>query len=84
MIQPTCQFCGGNRVPEVHHIEDFADHPDLELDPSNLITLCEGPPECHLRVGHMGNWHTINPSCLQSCKDKVISGTAVPIAPQAF
>jgi hypothetical protein len=35
-------------------------HPDLELDPANLITLCD---RCHLFVGHLGLWASYNPTC---------------------
>lgn len=30
--------------------------PSLELDPSNLITLCMGEKECHLHIGHGGSF----------------------------
>jgi hypothetical protein len=48
---------------DVHHIRPFHLHPDLELEPSNLITLCEadkGGVNCHLFIGHLGNFKSFN------------------------
>jgi hypothetical protein len=60
-VHGTCAACGGTDDLQVHHVRDFADNPDLELDPGNFITLCESPKRlCHIRVGHCWNWHTIN------------------------
>lgn len=59
--QPVCAACGGSRVLQVHHVEPFHLHPELELDPRNLITLCMGPWECHLRIGHGGSFEAYNP-----------------------
>src|SRR5690348_7088243 len=53
---PTCAACGGTKNLEVHHIQAFHLHPELELDPSNFITLCEPLGiEHHLKVGHTVN-----------------------------
>jgi hypothetical protein len=62
---PTCAVCGGNKKLEVHHLHPFYLHPELELDPDNLITLCEGKKglTCHLIFGHLGNYKGINPDC---------------------
>lgn len=52
---PTCAACGvdGKRARlEVHHIQQFMVRPDLELDPTNLITLCRTGRSCHFYVGH--------------------------------
>lgn len=59
--QPTCAACGRSKSLEVHHILSFHDHPELELDPVNLLTLCEAGPNCHLTFGHLRNWKTNNP-----------------------
>lgn len=64
-IQGWCKNCGGVVALQVHHMMPF--HLDLakELDPANLITLCEDAKdgvECHLHVGHLGNWKTYNPA----------------------
>jgi hypothetical protein len=43
----------------VHHVESFHEHPELELDPTNLISLCEGPiKRHHLKVGHTVDGHS--------------------------
>lgn len=57
---PTCEACGDKRDPEVHHIKDFSTHPELELDKSNLITLCG--KRCHFLLGHLKDWKSINPT----------------------
>lgn len=59
--QGWCMMCGSVNDLQTHHIQPFHLHPDLELDPSNLITLCETLGiECHLRHGHLGNWKNFN------------------------
>ena len=58
---PLCAACGSKRKLEVHHIRDVSTAPDLELEPSNLITLCRAGTQCHLTFGHLGNWKSINP-----------------------
>lgn len=47
----------------MHHIEPFHVAPELELDPANLITLCESKRNgvtCHLWFGHLGDYRSIN------------------------
>ena len=66
LAHPTCSLCGHDRDLEVHHIEPYHLAPDQELDPANLITLCEESPllpglNCHLFAGHLGRWASINP-----------------------
>lgn len=58
---PTCYACGRKNGLEVHHIQDFSSIPELELEPSNLITLCDKGTKCHFSFGHLGNWKSINP-----------------------
>jgi 5-methylcytosine-specific restriction endonuclease McrA len=55
---PTCEACGSRRELQVHHVFPFAQWPERELDRGNLITLCD---DCHLEVGHWGNYRTMNP-----------------------
>ena len=64
---PTCAVCGGTKKLEVHHKAAFSDHPELELEPSNLITLCEASKSCnhHLFVGHLGDYKKINPDVVE-------------------
>ncbi len=53
---PTCEACGETRNLQVHHVLPYHKYPELELDESNLITLCEYPPHnCHFRA-HLYNW----------------------------
>lgn len=62
---PICAVCEGTEKIEVHHIVPFHLNPDLELEESNLITLCESKSYgiiCHLLVGHLGNYKNVNPS----------------------
>jgi 5-methylcytosine-specific restriction endonuclease McrA len=62
-MNPTCAICGGNKKLEVHHMRPFHLHPDLELDPKNLITLCENQNDgvnCHLLFGHLGSYRSFN------------------------
>jgi len=66
-VQPACAYCGGVVQLEVHHIQPFHLFPELELDSENLLTLCEASAvlagaNCHLVIGHFGNWHRFNPA----------------------
>lgn len=54
----TCAVCGRTKKLEVHHIRPVHLFPDLELDPSNLITLCADP--CHLMFGHLMDFKSWN------------------------
>ena len=58
---PTCAACGSNAALNVHHIEPFHAEPELELEPTNLITLCR---RHHFEVGHDpdGPWQPGRPS----------------------
>jgi 5-methylcytosine-specific restriction endonuclease McrA len=49
----TCQSCGligGTLHP--HHLQAFAQHPELRFDVANGQTLCE---ICHRQTGNFGN-----------------------------
>ncbi len=63
-VNPKCAVCGRSDSIEVHHVRPFHMHPELELDPSNLISLCEskwfGGLNCHLLVGHLGSFKSWN------------------------
>ena len=58
----TCAACGSDKDIQIHHIQAFHTHPELELDPSNFMPLCEGGSEknCHRMFGHLDNWQSIN------------------------
>ena len=68
---PKCAICEGTQQLNVHHIKPFHLHPDLELEPSNLITLCECASYgiiCHILVGHLGDYKNINPNSVEDAK----------------
>jgi len=59
----TCVVCGGKTKLNVHHKKPFYLFPELELDPTNLITLCEAGKRgvnCHCHFGHIGDWKSYN------------------------
>lgn len=60
--EPACVVCGyRGRGLQVHHIKPFHLFPDLELDPNNLITLCEVKGrDHHLLLGHLDDWESYN------------------------
>ena len=58
----TCAACGSTEHLQVHHVKPFHMHPELELDSHNLIPLCMGPNECHLKIGHGDNFRDANPN----------------------
>lgn len=59
---PSCAACGGTKHIQVHHKKPFHEFPELELEMSNLISLCMGNNECHLLLGHGGDYHHYNPN----------------------
>ena len=72
-LHPWCAACGPDKRDkglQVHHHLPFAyctalGRPDLELDPRNLLVLCEtehNDPEAnhHLLLGHLGNFKSDN------------------------
>lgn len=70
--QPNCAACGRDKKLEVHHIEPVHLNPERELDPSNLITLCDNP--CHILFGHLMDYKSWNKEVIYDTKvylDKV-------------
>lgn len=59
-----CFACGRRKKLQVHHIKDFSTRPELELEESNLMTLCMGGTKCHFVFGHLGKWKSINPAII--------------------
>lgn len=60
---PTCAACGRRDELNVHHVQPFHIFPSLELEPGNLVTLCEGDTvSCHLAFGHLMHWRSWNPA----------------------
>ena len=67
----VCAVCNSTVQLEVHHIVPFARDPEKELDPNNLITLCENSNDgviCHLLFGHLGNYQYVNPSVVEDAR----------------
>ena len=72
-----CMYCGATEHLQVHHLLPFHIHPELELNPDNLITLCMVPGvECHYHHGHLdpirhvANWHSFNPTIQAECDQR--------------
>lgn len=63
-VNGECAACGAKEKLQVHHVKPFHLDPSLELDFNNYISLCEakGGPECHLHIGHHGNFKNENPA----------------------
>ena len=53
---PVCAVCGKKPI-QVHHQIPFSQDASLELEVSNLISLC---PVHHLWFGHLGSYHSYN------------------------
>ena len=70
LSEPNCKVCGLSHPVQVHHILPYhycvaLGRRDLELNPKNLITLCESemgfPTEDHhLYIGHLGDFKSSN------------------------
>lgn len=65
--QPSCQACGSDKKPEVHHIVPVHLDPSKELDPENLITLCD--KYCHFIFGHLMDYKSWNANVLDDTKN---------------
>lgn len=61
----SCNACMRKKGLEVHHIIPFNVRPDLELQGSNLITLCK---YCHFIFGHFADFTKYNPSVRDDAK----------------
>ena len=87
---PRCACCGGTKLLRVHHKVPFHVAPELELDPNNLITLCEAKKygiNCHFLLGHFGNWMRYNENVEADVAiwSKNIRGESVePVSPSLF
>jgi 5-methylcytosine-specific restriction protein A len=58
---PYCAICLSKKNLTVHHIKPFHLFPELELEWSNLLNVCENPGlNCHLYFCHWGNWKDFN------------------------
>lgn len=52
-----CAVCCTKENLEVHHVIPFHKRPEKELDPKNLLPMCEVH---HLWFGHLGSWRSYN------------------------
>lgn len=59
-VNPECAACGREKKLQVHHVVPFSQDPSLELQVSNMITLCMGFTSCHSSLGHWGSWASWN------------------------
>jgi hypothetical protein len=64
---PACECCGGKNSLEVHHEKPVHLFPELELEESNLMTLCERM-KCHFVMGHLYSWKSYNPNVEEDLK----------------
>ena len=65
---PNCYACGGTKKCQVHHIIPVSVDQSLELEPSNLVTLCRAKKygvDCHLFFGHFGYFKIFNPTVIE-------------------
>jgi hypothetical protein len=53
---PACACCG-EATQVIHHVVPFHVDPSKELDPTNLIAVCN---RCHLLICHLGNFRSWN------------------------
>ena len=72
---PVCSICGRKQSLQVHHIKPVHLFPELELDNSNLITLCESMRQCHWACGHLWDWNKYNVNIKAIC-DLMSTGLA--------
>ena len=56
---PACEVTGITESLEVHHVLPFYLFPELELDPSNLMTVTR-KFNIHYLIGHLLNWKSFN------------------------
>jgi len=68
-MNPTCAVCGSIKRLAAHHIAPYQWNKELELDQSNLITLCEGPGNHHLTFGHLNQWVSYNENVVKDAAE---------------
>lgn len=63
LLFPICEICGTPLKVSVHHVKSIKRFPELSVDKTNMISLCDdrsNPSSCHLRHGHLGDWNKNN------------------------
>ena len=67
---PECEACGTRKSVVPHHIVPFHVDPSKEIDPENLVSLCESPTfNCHLFFGHLKRWDRHNPKVVEDARN---------------
>jgi len=66
---PFCAGCGSQRHLQLHHVRPYHLHPELELEPSNLVTACMDTSECHLLVCHGDSFRAYNPNVVNDLEE---------------
>lgn len=80
-----CAGCGTVKGIQVHHIKDFSDFPEDELKPKNFLLLCENTTQnCHINIGHSGNFKSINPNSVADAKANLERFRNRPMGHQAI
>jgi len=82
-LHSGCEACGSVENVQVHHIKPFHLFPELELEPTNLITLCEKfiadedktNDNHHLILGHGGDFHKNNKNSLKDIQNYRLTKT---------
>src|SRR5450759_3744501 len=64
-MNPMCAVCDARKRIAAHHIKPYHLFPELELEPTNLITLCENGANHHIFVGHLQSWKSYNSDVIQ-------------------
>ena len=79
---PSCAACGCDDAVEVHHVHpvSWPGGKDLELDESNLMTLCRVH---HLWVGHLGSFFSKNDDARADAAAFLAKVRARPLPPAA-
>jgi hypothetical protein len=66
---PRCEACGCETNVVPHHVVPVHLDPSRELDPSNLVSLCESKTfNCHLFFGHLKRWDRHNPRVVEDAR----------------
>ena len=66
---PVCVACGTKNKLEVHHVIPVHVDKGRELDPTNMITLCQ---DDHLVFGHFHDWQAWNPAAAVDTKNYML------------
>lgn len=66
---PCCAVCGSSKNVVPHHIIPVHLDKSKELDPNNLISLCENDNfNCHFFFGHFKNWTKHNSNIVEDAR----------------